>query len=206
MNSVYAFGWLVVRIITKLIFRIKIYNKEYVPKEGGFLLASNHISYYDPPVLGTWTPRIVYFLGKEELLSTPIKKWFFGKMHTMPVKRGAMDRRAIQSCIDRVNEGYGMIIFPEGTRSKTDNFLPGKAGIGLIAKKAECDIIPVYIHGFNRLKDVFFGREKLTISFGEKISADWVAAQASGKDGYLAISQHVMSKIAEIKAELLSSK
>ncbi|KAA3630923.1 MAG: 1-acyl-sn-glycerol-3-phosphate acyltransferase [Calditrichaeota bacterium] len=199
MNFVYAFGWLIVRIVTKIFFRIKVYNKEFVPKEGGFLLASNHISYYDPPVLGTWTPRIVYFLGKEELLNSPIKKWFFGKMHTMPVKRGAMDRRAIQSCIDRVKEGHGMIIFPEGTRSKTDDFLPGKAGIGLIAKKANCDIVPVYIHGFNKLKDVFFGKDKLTITFGEKIPASWVEAQTSDKNGYVVISQHVMGEIAKLK-------
>lgn len=199
MHIIYYIGLVLIRIFTKLFFRIKIYGKEHVPKEGGFILASNHIAYFDPPILGSWTPRMVYFMGKKELFDNKIFGWLMTQCHTLPVKRGVLDRNAIRVSLDKINKGYGMTIFPEGTRSKTGSFLEPKPGIGLIARQAECDIVPAYISGFNRLKDCFWGKEKLIIRFGEIIPADWVKAQSSDKDGYHAIAQEVMRNIRKTK-------
>ncbi len=199
MRLVYYTGWTFFRLVTKIFFRIKISGKENFPKTGGFILASNHQSYLDPPVVGSWAPRVVYFMTKSELFENRLLGWYLTNTNARPVKRGVMDRQAIKTTLDIIKDGHGMTIFPEGTRSVSGELLEPKAGIGMIAVKAQCPIIPAYVNGFNRLKDCFFGKAKLTITYGKMIPADWVMAQAKGKDGYGAISQRVMSEIQKIK-------
>ena len=72
MKILYYTGWSLWRIVSKLVFRIKVTGQENFPKEGGFLLATNHISYYDPLQAGSWAPRQMYFLAKKELFKSPI--------------------------------------------------------------------------------------------------------------------------------------
>ncbi len=199
MKLVYYTGWTFFRSITKLLFRIKISGKENFPKTGGFILASNHQSYLDPPVVGSWAPRLVYFMTKAELFENKFLGWYLTNTNARPVKRGQMDRQAIKTTLDIIAEGHGITIFPEGTRSTTDQFLAPKAGIGMIAAKANCPIIPAYVNGFNRLKDCFFGKTRLSITYGEMIPAEWVMEQAKGKEGYNAIAQRVMLEIRKIK-------
>lgn len=204
MKFVYYFGWTSIRILTKLVFRIKIYGKKQVPVTGGIILASNHISYYDPPVVGTWMPRQVYFMGKQELFEKKFYAWYLRQCNTIPVKRGTLDRAAIHACLKVIRDGYCMTIFPEGTRSKTEDFLEPKSGIGMIAKRGKCGIIPAYIHGFNKLKDCFFGKEKMGIIYGKEIPYEWIDAQPKGKEGYEIIAQRVMSEIRALKQEFLN--
>ena len=199
MKLVYYTGWTFFRSITKILFRIKVSGKENIPKTGGFILASNHQSYLDPPVVGSWAPRPVYFMTKAELFVNKILGWYLINTNAIPVRRGEMDRQAIRAILDVISSGCGITIFPEGTRSTSGQFLEPKAGIGMIAKKAQCQIIPTYVSGFNQLKDVFFGKAKLTITYGKPISSEWIMAQESGKKGYAVIAQHVMSEIHKIK-------
>ncbi len=199
MKLVYYTGWTFFRAITKILFRIKISGKENFPKNGGFILASNHQSYLDPPVVGSWAPRVVYFMTKAELFENKLLGWYLINTNARPVKRGVMDRQSIKATLDIIADGQGMTIFPEGTRSTTGELLEPKAGIGMIAAKAHCPIIPTYVNGFNRLKDCFLGKAKLTITYGEMIPADWVMAQSKGKEGYNEIAQRVMAEIQKIK-------
>jgi len=205
MKIVYYAGWTFFRSITKILFRIKISGKENIPKTGGFILAPNHQSYLDPPVVGSWAPRAVYFMTKAELFENAILGWYLFNTNARPVKRGAMDRQAIKTILDIIDKGHGVTIFPEGTRSVSGEFLEPKAGIGMIATKAQCMIIPTYVNGFNRLSDCFWGKGKLTITYGKAIPAEWVMAQEKGKIGYNAIAQRVMAEIQKIKDNLLNS-
>ena len=203
---IYYIACFLIRIVTKLVFRIRIYGQEHIPKEGGFILAPNHISYVDPPVVGSWIPRIVYFMGKKELFDNKLLGWYLHQVNTLPVKRGVMDMNAIKLCLKKIKDGYGLIIFPEGTRSKTDKFLEPKAGIGMIAYRSNCPIVPVYIQGFNRLSDCFWGKEKLTITIGEPISAEWIKSIKQGKEGYLVIAQKVIENLADLKENRIPIK
>ncbi len=199
MKLVYYTGWTFFRSITKILFRIKISGQENFPKKGGFILASNHQSYLDPPVVGSWAPRPVYFMTKAELFKNKALEWYLNNTNAIPVRRGEMDRQAIRAILDVISSGNGITIFPEGTRSQSGEFLDPKAGIGMIAKKAECPIIPTYVSGFNQLKNVFWGKAKLSITYGKPIQTEWVVSQEKGKVGYSAIAQHVMDEIRKIK-------
>jgi len=186
-------------LMAKLLFRAKIYGRENVPKEGGFILASNHISLYDPPLAGSCTGRELGFFTKSELFEGKLLGAFLRSVNSLPVRRGTIDRQSIRLAVDSIHRGLGLTVYPEGTRSKTDQFLPAKAGIGLIAIRAKCPIVPTYITGFNRLKDCLRRRTHATVTFGKPFSAEWVASHPAGKQGYVSIAEAVMARIAEIR-------
>jgi 1-acyl-sn-glycerol-3-phosphate acyltransferase len=203
MKIAYYTGWTITRLVSKLVFRIRIYGREHIPNEGGFILASNHVSYYDPPLVGSWSTRQMYFLAKKELFKNPIFGNIIRRTNALPVKRGAIDREGLKLCVNVIKSGYGLVVFPEGTRSRTQDFLDPKPGVGLLAKTVSCPIVPAYVHGPNRLKEVFWGKDRMVIVYGPPIPQDWVASVAKGRDGYLTISAEVMKRIAALKAEFL---
>jgi 1-acyl-sn-glycerol-3-phosphate acyltransferase len=188
------------------LFRPKITGRENIPRTGGFIMASNHISYYDPPLLGSWQWRELYFFAKKELFLNPI----FGKIiticNTLPVSRGTIDRVAISRAVEAIQNGNGLIMFPEGTRSRTKELLKPKPGVGLVAIGAGCPIIPTYLHGANNLKDCLLRRDRLSISWGEPLSADWVKSFAPEKESYRTIAETVMERIAFLKQQVTGVK
>jgi 1-acyl-sn-glycerol-3-phosphate acyltransferase len=206
MKIAYYTGWALTRAISSLIFRIRIYGREHIPPSGGFILASNHVSYFDPPLVGSWSTRQMYFLAKKELFKNPLFGGVIRRTNALPVKRGAIDREGLKLCTDVINAGYGLVVFPEGTRSRTQQFLDPKPGIGLLAKSVQCPIVPTYLHGSNRPWNVFLGRERMAIVFGQPITSDWVATVDKGREGYLAISTEVMKRIAALRADFLQQR
>ena len=195
MKILYYTGWTLWRIVSKLIFRIKVTGQENFPKEGGFLLATNHISYYDPLQAGSWAPRQMYFLAKKELFKNPVFGAIIHRTNALPVSRGQVDREALRLSFEVIKNGDGLLIFPEGTRSKTDDFLEPKLGIGMMAHRAHCPVIPGYIQGTNKLADSFWGRVRMRMDYGEPISAEWIASQPADKQGYAIIVNEIMSRI-----------
>ncbi len=206
MKILYYAGWFVTRVISKLVFRIRISGRENFPKSGGFILATNHISYYDPPLVGSWAPRQVYFFAKQELFKNKLFGWLIRQTNALPVKRGAIDRQALEMSLEVIRRGYGLTIFPEGTRSKTDYFLNPKPGVGMLAIKAGCMIVPGYVHGANKLRDCFLGRERMSITFGEPFTAEWVKSFGEEKEAYEKIAEAVMARIGEIKGTQLTGR
>ncbi len=202
MKILFWTGWTFFRIIASVIFRVKIIGADNIPKKGGFILASNHISYYDPPLVGCCINREVYFFTKRELFRFKPFGWVLLRVNARPINRAGVDRTAIESAVEILKSGNGLTVFPEGTRSKTKDFLPIKPGIGMIARQAEVPIVPAYIHGANQLWNCFIGRTRLSVSYGEPISAEWVKSQEMTKEGYLAIADEIMRRIRNLKREL----
>jgi len=203
-NIVYWAGWSLTRIISKLVFRIKAEGRENIPRKGGFILASNHISYYDPPLVGSWITRELYFFAKKELFKNRLFGAVIRTTNSLPVNRQGVDRQSIRLAVDAVNRGFGLTMFPEGTRSRTDEFLTPKPGLGMIASRAGCPIAVAYLHGSNKLKDCFWGRERMSVTYGETFPAEWVKSFPAGKEGYQQISEAVMERIGELKAGVVS--
>lgn len=201
MKILYYSGWLFTRVVFNLFFRIKIRGQENFPKEGGVILASNHLSYLDPPMLGTWVPRQVYFMAKQELFKNPLLGYAIRKTNALPLRRGSIDRVALDLCVETLKAGYVLTMFPEGTRAKEGHLLKPKPGIGMLAVRAGCPIVPTYIDGSNRLWDCLLGRHRLRITYGEPLSADWVKSFEAGKESYMQIAETVMQRIEVLKKE-----
>lgn len=200
-KPVYYSGWFLTRVITKLVFRMQIRGREHIPASGGFILASNHRSWYDPPVVGSWSTREMFFFAKQELF----KNKFFGALiraaNAFPVKRGTIDRAALEMCRQIVRDGDGLVFFPEGTRAIGREFLDPKPGIGMLATELCCPVVPCYLHGSNKLGDVLWGRDKLSIRFGEPISPEWIIGVTKDKAGYQIIADEVMRRIRGLRDE-----
>jgi len=196
MKILYYTGWTLTQIISKLVFRVKVTGQENIPKQGGFILASNHLSYFDPLLVGSWATRQVYFMAKQELFKNPLFGGIIRRTNALPLRRGTIDRAALDSCVEVIEQGYGLTVFPEGTRAKEGRFLDPKPGVGMVAVRARCPIVPACIHGSNNLRACFLGRDRLSITYGEPLPADWVASFDASKEGYPAIAQAVMERIA----------
>ena len=204
MKPLFWVGYWLTRFVFGVFFRLKCTGREHIPKSGPFLLCSNHISYFDPPIVGSWSPREVYFFAKAELFKVPMLGWIIRQTNAIPVKRGTIDRGALDAAVEILKAGYGLTVFPEGTRSKDGAPIPVKPGIGLLAMRYPVPIVPCYLHGANRLKDVFWGRERLYLRYGEPISADWIASQPEGREGIEAIATEVEKRIAALREASLA--
>ena len=145
--SLYPFARSIVAGILKPTYRIKVEGLENLPKEGGVLLCTNHISNFDPPVVGVTASRKVYFMAKAELFKVPILKNLLDNFGTFPVNRGGSDREALRTGLKILKEGNVLGFFPEGTRSKNGELGKGQAGAGFFALRSTAAVVPCAIIG-----------------------------------------------------------
>lgn len=179
------FYWFILSLawlVWHLIFRIKVIGRENLPKDRGFVLCPNHISAIDPVFVATarfWGKRLL-IMGKEELFNiNPIISWMFLHVGVVPVQRGKGDTSVVENAIECVKNGQGLLIFPEGTRTKDGNLGRIKSGALVVASQANVDIIPcriIYKGGKMKLFcrcTIIFGKaiDKGLLQLGEPRSA-----------------------------------
>jgi len=138
-------------IIFKVFFAVKIRGKENVPLKGGTILASNHLSYFDPIVLGLLTPRKINFMAKEELFENFLFRLSITKLGAFPVKRERVDKTVYQKVLDLLKKGELLVLFPEGTRSWEGKLGHLQQGTVKIALRANVPLVPVIIRGTEKV-------------------------------------------------------
>lgn len=182
--------------VTKMLYKIEYVGLENVPKEGGLILASNHMDALDPVFIGVGLKgRQLHFMGKKELFENPISKWALSTLNGFPIVRGGADSEALEYAIRIPKEGHILGIFPEGTRSK--NFKPARAksGVALIAKEAKADVLPVSIYTSDNMKK----GTKLTIRFGEVIPFEKLGlSDDSSREEIKSCSKFIMDEITKL--------
>ncbi len=168
MTGFYRFGKVVCNIFCAIAFRIEVYGAENLPQEGGFILASNHVTELDPVLLGIKVNRQLNFMAKVELFKNKLFGALITALGAFPVSRGTGDTSAIDKAIDTVEKGNVLAIFPEGTRSKDGELRRFKSGTIVVAEKTGADIIPtgIYIKDFQ--KGLRF-RSKIIVRYGKLI-------------------------------------
>ena len=125
--------------VYSVIFPTTVKGKENIPKEGAVILAANHLSNWDPPLVGTFIPRHLAYMAKEELFKVPILKNILENVHTFPVKRGASDRAAIKTALQMLEAKECICMFPEGTRSKDGKITQGCTRSSTHCRKIKSD-------------------------------------------------------------------
>lgn len=138
------------RIVLDLL-RWEIEGLDNLPAEGPAILASNHVSYLDPPLIGALVKRPVYFMAKDEVFQVPLLGSFLRSIGTFPVRRGRPDVRAVRHALRILERGEILGIFPEGTRNRTGDLRavqPFRAGIGWLAIRSRAPVIPIAIDGY----------------------------------------------------------
>lgn len=173
---VYSLSKAICALLFKLLFRIKIYGKEHIPKKGGFILASNHVSYLDPPALGIACPRKLNYMARHDLFSIPLFSRWLSAVGVFPVKRGRVDIFALKMAMKRLRNGEGLLLFPEGTRQGSAGLL-GKPepGIGFLAAKLNVAVIPAFIKGTEKAfprNSKFIHPQRISVWFGKQIQIE----------------------------------
>ena len=187
----YKIGVILFKYIFKIFFNCKIEGLENIPIKTGVVIASNHVSLLDPPLIGTFLPREIHFMAKEELFQIPVFGYIITKLKAFPVKRGTADRVAIKKAISLLSDGGCLGVFPEGTRSKDGNLGSAEPGMSLIAIKADVPVIPTAVVIEN---NKILGAN-IKIKFGTPISYN---KELSVKDAMQNFTEEIMSEIKKL--------
>jgi 1-acyl-sn-glycerol-3-phosphate acyltransferase len=137
----------VARILTTVLFDLKVYGARHVPPHGGVLVVSNHQSYLDPVLVAVQLRRPMSFLGKSELFRNRFFAWLIRSLNAFPVRQGAGDVGAVKETINRLQAGHLLNIYPEGSRTEDGELLPILAGVALVIRRAGVPVVPCVIGG-----------------------------------------------------------
>jgi 1-acyl-sn-glycerol-3-phosphate acyltransferase len=144
---VYAFSQVILRLIFTVRFGLTVTGHEHIPKTGPVILASNHLSFLDPPLLGCICRRPIRFMARSDLFKPGFLGWYLRTVRVMPLNRGEADFGAVRQAIQVLKAGEMVTIFPEGGRSLTGKLGEAKRGVGLLAEATKAPIVPVVIQG-----------------------------------------------------------
>lgn len=202
MNPVYWLGHLMFREVSRGFFGLNVVGQENLKLAGPALIASNHVSYLDPPFIGSTFDEDIYFLARKSLFRFALTKWLLTRWQAIPVDRDRPDPGSIKTIFRRLKEGKKVIIFPEGTRSLDGGLLPGEPGVGMMIAKAQVPVIPVRIFGaFEAMpRDKTLPQPgRITVAVGKPWQYRAEDFPNADKDLYQQISDEVMRRIAELQ-------
>ena len=200
---IYTIARFILFLLFKTFYRIKVYGRENFPGTGPLIVASNHVSFFDPIIVGISVSRNLNFLAKESLFRFKPFGRLLRSVNTMPIKREGGDINAFRQALNILAQGKALLIFPEGTRSKDENLQKPRHGIGFLEAKTGAGILPCYVKGslgalprhkvFPKFKpiSVYFGK---LIKFDNKFSGD-------RKERYMYVAERVMRAIRELKEQ-----
>ncbi len=147
MNFVYFCGWLGFRIFFRVGFRCRTFNRARVPDRGPVILAANHASFFDPPLVGSCLDRSINYLARESLFRFPGLGWLLRQWDSVPVDRDGGGAAGLRAIFDRLQAGGAILLFPEGTRTNDGQLLPARSGLGLVVIKSTAPVVPVRVFG-----------------------------------------------------------
>jgi len=149
MRLFYRFSCFIARTFFRIFYRFRVYGTaHFIP--GPALIAANHTSFFDPPVLGVSAPVEVHFLARETLFKNPLFGAVIKALNTHPLKRDAGDARIFRQMLDMLKEGKKLVLFPEGTRTHGE-LGEFQMGMGFLAMKSGAAVIPAYIAGASKI-------------------------------------------------------
>lgn len=173
----YRVGQAVCRPIMKVFYRYKFINNNSIPHEGAYIIASNHMSFSDPVLLGLGQRRRLFFMAKQELFKNKFFAGLIRALGAFPVERGAGDGKAIKTGEDLIKEGNVMTIFIEGGRTKTGEFMRPRSGCALVAQQMQMPVIPACITITGNPKHRF---AKRVIHFGDPLTPQQLGLTPDG--------------------------
>ncbi|MBI5407577.1 MAG: 1-acyl-sn-glycerol-3-phosphate acyltransferase [Nitrospirae bacterium] len=175
-------------IFARLFFPLRIIGSENIPEEGGVIIAANHLSYLDIPLLGysinKTRQRHADFMAKKELFAIPVIGFLFQKLSSFPIDREKVDRAGLREAVKRLRSGRMVAIYPEGTRSRDGRLHAGKPGVGMIVRMSGKKVVPAAIQGTDKALPPGRWLAKptpVTIKFGRPL--DFCDVGKGGKGG-----------------------
>ncbi len=208
MSWLYWVGWSFSRAAFAVYFRWRIFNAERVPATGPVILAANHASFLDPPLVGACLHRGICYLARDTLFRFPGVGWLLRQWDAVPVDREGGGAAGLRAILDRLRAGHAIILFPEGTRTRDGKLQPARSGIGLIAIKSDAPVVPVRTFGTFEA----YGRHvrlprphRVAVKFGTPLTLEALRAEARScskarlKEIYQSAADEIMAAIAKLE-------
>jgi 1-acyl-sn-glycerol-3-phosphate acyltransferase len=207
MKPIYFLGWSFFRIFFRLYNRWQVVGRENIPASGPVILASNHASFLDPPLVGAAANREINYLARETLFRFPVVGSILRSVNAVPVDREGGGAAGLRAIFDRLMKGGAIILFPEGTRSPDGTLQKAKSGIGLTVIKSDAPVVPVRVFGtFEALsrKHSVPRPKQVAVRFGKPLDFAALRAEAKTcskqrlKEIYQEVADQLMRAIAEV--------
>jgi len=208
MNLSYRLGWTCFRALYMVYFRWRVFNADNVPQSGGVILACNHASFLDPPLVGSGLNRDINYLARESLFRFPGIGALLRSWNCVPVDRDGGGAAGLKAILDRLLAGGGIILFPEGTRTRDGKLQPARSGIGLVVIKSTAPVVPVRVFGTYEA----FGRhikvprpKRIAVKYGRPLNFEKLRAEAKDcpkarlKEIYQQIADEIMAAIGKLE-------
>ena len=208
MRPSYRVAWIGFRLLYATYFRWRVYHPERVPLTGPVILASNHLSFLDPPLVGCGVTRDINYMARKTLFRYPGVGALLRSWNAVPVDRDGGSASGLKEILDRLKRGGAIIMFPEGTRSLNGKLQPARSGIGLAIIKSTAPVVPVRVFGTFEAygKGVKFPHpHRVAVKYGEPM--DFAAARAEAKNCsknrlkqiYQEVADELMAAIARLE-------
>jgi len=206
MNIWYRIGHTLSKLVAWFFCSFRVQGRERLENlPAGLLIASNHVSFLDPPFIGSAFREPLYYFARKTLFAHPVANFLFTRVNAIPVNQEKPELSALKHVIGLLKEGRKVLIFPEGERTSDGKLkAEGEPGVGMIVSKAGVPVLPVRLfgpekalpRGSKRLK-----RHPATLVVGEPIDLGDLLADASlaTKDRYQAIANRIMAAIAALE-------
>lgn len=175
----YGFLHVVCRLLATLFFQIRVSGREWVPREGGALVLSNHQSHFDPVLIGLACDRRLNYLARETLFGFAPFRWLIQSLDAVPIDREGLGLAGLKETLRRLKRGELVLIFPEGTRTRDGEVSPLKPGFSALAKRAAVPLLPVGIEGAFQAwprRHLLPGFSTIHVHFGQPLSPEAAAA------------------------------
>lgn len=202
---IYRLGWKFFRYVAKNFYDYKVVGVENIPARGPMLLACNHVSFLDPPMVGIAFPGEIDYVARKTLFRLPFFNWLYHKhWRAIPIDQKAPELSTMREIISRLKEGNRLLVFPEGERSWDGTLGQAQAGIGFISDKSNAPILPIRIFG----PEVAMPRGKLmlrpaeiTLVVGKPFSYSEFEKEemGKGKERYTIMANDIMEKISQLQ-------
>lgn len=215
MTVWYRIGYTLSWVVAKLFCSYQIVNREAMLRaEGGLLVASNHVSFLDPPFVGIGFRHAVYYFARKTLFDHPVANFILTRINAIPVDQDKPELSILKKVIQLLKSGEKVVLFPEGERT-WDGVIKeqGEPGIGMILSKAKVPVLPVRLFGAEKAlprggKKIH--RHPVVLVVGEPVdlSALIEDKSLSTKDKYQMIADRIMTEIRALElpeGTLLSS-
>ena len=199
-HPVFRVSQTVVAGVLRLMADIQVRHMDRCPPTGPVILAANHLSYFDIPIIGAWTPRTTLFFSKSEIKRWPIIGWIATRYGTIFVRRGESDRQAVRDTLAALANGQLVGVFPEGTRSHGKGIIRALPGIALLAQRSGATVWPVAVTGSERMGKEL--RPTVTLTGGEPFDPLVVAREQFGeRPTHEQVAETIMRRVAALLPE-----
>ncbi len=202
VNYWYWAGFYLTKAIARLFFHFRVLHRERRILQGPLIIAVNHQSYLDPPLVGVASGRETYFLARDTLFDEPVLNFLLPRLNVIPVDQEGNDRSALKALIRILKNNNATVVFPEGARTLDGNLQPALPGLGFVIAKTLAPVLPMRISGAHEALPRGGGRFRfhpITIAIGEPIHFTEADLQPRSKELYQRLSDRVMNTIAALE-------